>query len=1011
MAESVRISPKFAARAAAVAALTMLSVVAPVLAFGGPVPPAGATGGGGSFFCSGIDGITQQEIGYTVTMDAGTSGSAFLGGTYISNCELTGTVPSGWTVLQETSASLDNDSENDGNWTIDTDDQSITGAGTFTNTGTITDESDGFTQQVDVPDFVNTGTVASVEGEGNTESPGFIITGTGNVFENQGLVTSETGGSISFEYATFKLESGGSVAASPGLIGLAEDSILDVEGGSVTSGVITTTTLLGTTASEVEFGSSVPAGSTGTVDLASSVTLSGTVPSGWTVNITGGSPTVTPGSGNDGAIVWDDGNSTFADSGTFTNAGTFTDESSSNTQDIAVVDFVNTGTVTSDSEGFELCGGSSSDLFDNQGAVTVGTGGVVSVDTGTFESDSGGTIAAAGGTFALANHSTFEVAGGSVTSGDVGTVVTLGVGPSNLTFAPSVPSGSTGTVELTSSITLNGTIASGWTVDSNSGSTLTAAPGSGNDGTLAFGSGGNNSFDGTGSFTNDGTMTVGGGADLDVDIAAFTNGSSGTVSNQAGTYLAFANGAPPTNLSGGVLTGGTWSAGAQINFDAPFTTDDATMALTTSTGVFATGDYLSFVDDAINTLTTIDNGAFLTLGGGSSETVDGSLVNDGTLTLASSDKLTVDNGLTEGSGATLATTLAGTGTGTYGHVAVADGAALGGTLQLATTGGYTPSPGDTQAVVTGSPVTGTFSSVTGQTTWPEGVSAVNYSTNAADVFLLSISLTKSSLTSGYGRAGDTIDYQYVITNDTQSTLTGLAVSDSLIATGDISCPSSTLAAGASETCTASYTASQADVDGGSVTNTAQVTGTYPGSVTLSSPTSSVTVPASEATSSLSLVKSTSTSGYGAAGDTIDYSYAITNTGTTTLSNVGVDDNYIPGDDISCPSSTLSPSADETCTASYSVSQADVDAGSVTNTAQATATNPHGTVIDSASSSVTVEANEATATISLSESTPAANYTAAGQQVEFDYTVTNTGTITLDNACGERHPERGLRPVV
>ena len=59
--------------------------------------------------------------------------------------------------------------------------------------------------------------------------------------------------------------------------------------------------------------------------------------------------------------------------------------------------------------------------------------------------------------------------------------------------------------------------------------------------------------------------------------------------------------------------------------------------------------------------------------------------------------------------------------------------------------------------------------------------------------------------------------------------------------------------------------------------------------------SSVTVPASDATSSLSLVKSTSRPtrhGYGTAGDTIAYSYLVTNTGTTTVTGIGVSDNLI-----------------------------------------------------------------------------------------------------------------------
>jgi len=256
----------------------------------------------------------------------------------------------------------------------------------------------------------------------------------------------------------------------------------------------------------------------------------------------------------------------------------------------------------------------------------------------------------------------------------------------------------------------------------------------------------------------------------------------------------------------------------------------------------------------------------------------------------------------------------------------------------------------------------------------------------------SLSLAKSTTSTGYGKAGDTIPFSYLVTNTGTTTESNVAVSDNLVAT--VSCPDSSLAPGASETCTGTYTATQADVDAGSVTNTATASGTDPLDTTITSATSSVTVDASNATSTLSLAKSTTSTGYAKAGDTIPFSYRVTNTGTTTETNIAVSDNLIAT--VTCPHSSLAPGASETCTGTYTATQADVDAGSVTNTASASGTNPQDTAVTSATSSVTVDASNATSTLSLTKSTTSTGYASAGDTIPYSYRVTNTGTTTESN---------------
>ena len=161
------------------------------------------------------------------------------------------------------------------------------------------------------------------------------------------------------------------------------------------------------------------------------------------------------------------------------------------------------------------------------------------------------------------------------------------------------------------------------------------------------------------------------------------------------------------------------------------------------------------------------------------------------------------------------------------------------------------------------------------------------------------------------------------------TLTGpFSVSDDKAT--DESCPvTASLAPVASITCTATYTVTQADLDAGSVINVASAT-----NGTTTSPTDTLTVTATQSPG-LTIAKTSPDTSYAAAGDVLHYSYLVTNSGNVTLT-----DPFTVSDDkttVTCPATaSLAPATSITCTATYSVTQGDVDSGSVTNTATATA---------------------------------------------------------------------------
>ena len=104
-----------------------------------------------------------------------------------------------------------------------------------------------------------------------------------------------------------------------------------------------------------------------------------------------------------------------------------------------------------------------------------------------------------------------------------------------------------------------------------------------------------------------------------------------------------------------------------------------------------------------------------------------------------------------------------------------------------------------------------------------------------------------------------------------------------------------------------------------------------------------------------MVKTASVPSFTAAGTSITYSYAVTNTGNVTLTSVDVTD-PMPGlSAVNCPNSSLAPGASETCTATYTTTQADLDRGSVTNIGTASGTVASSGQTVTGSSTVTVPA--------------------------------------------------------
>lgn len=192
----------------------------------------------------------------------------------------------------------------------------------------------------------------------------------------------------------------------------------------------------------------------------------------------------------------------------------------------------------------------------------------------------------------------------------------------------------------------------------------------------------------------------------------------------------------------------------------------------------------------------------------------------------------------------------------------------------------------------------------------------------------------------FSQAGEIITYNYVITNTGATPLAGpvLVVDGSKLVT----CPAvntvgnldNYLDTNETITCAAPYTISQADVTTASVTNVATAT---VGGVTSAQTGITLTLGTPQPSSVLKLAKTSSSQTYGQAGESITYTYVITNAGTAPLgpSQFTVTDNKL-GAPLNCGpgNTTLAPSQTVSCTGTYAITQADMNLANVTNSATA-----------------------------------------------------------------------------
>ncbi|MGL4488944.1 MAG: DUF7507 domain-containing protein [Rhizobiaceae bacterium] len=240
---------------------------------------------------------------------------------------------------------------------------------------------------------------------------------------------------------------------------------------------------------------------------------------------------------------------------------------------------------------------------------------------------------------------------------------------------------------------------------------------------------------------------------------------------------------------------------------------------------------------------------------------------------------------------------------------------------------------DSNSGVTGN--TGTFGSFAGNvvtipaTNIKAGANLTCTVTNS--VIDPELTVAKTSTLSSVSQAGTNIPYSILVSNSGNVTLTGITVTDPLAA---VTCPTSgnntiaSLGAGLSETCTAQYQATQADFDGTTtaISNTATAQTTFSGTPVSANSTNNVTITRNRL---LTVDKQTTTVGPLTVGQVVNYTYLVTNTGNVTVSNVNIDETAFngagtPPAPTTTGSTTLAPGQTVTFTASYTITQSDIN---------------------------------------------------------------------------------------
>ncbi|MBR2541222.1 MAG: DUF11 domain-containing protein [Mogibacterium sp.] len=253
--------------------------------------------------------------------------------------------------------------------------------------------------------------------------------------------------------------------------------------------------------------------------------------------------------------------------------------------------------------------------------------------------------------------------------------------------------------------------------------------------------------------------------------------------------------------------------------------------------------------------------------------------------------------------------------------------------------------------------------------------------------------------------GEVITYTITVENDGNVTISGIQLTDTVAGyePADITAnlDKTTLAPGESATATFTHEVTEQDILAGSVKNEATAKGSDPEDKdpeVVPGTTDDPTVPKN---AHLTVTKTSDVAADTKLklGDKVTYTITVTNDGNLTISDVEIKDE-LPGfkfnDDAVTAFDALAPGESKSAEGTYIVTQADVDAGKVVNTAIAKGVDPEDKdpeVVPGTKDDPTVDPD---ARLAVTKTADKVSGVKAGELITYTVTVSNPGNVTISN---------------